>query len=137
MYPTKAMTPASDDDEPAAYMNDLPIRYSRTRARDANWRNPPTVRSGYSPPPSRGRDITPNFETTTEVPLRPNRRDDVELGMGGLSPRSQAFMPISAANRPTRTKSTSGNSRKNWLKNIKSPIGEPQAYLLVLGPLVC
>ena len=136
-YPTKPMAFASDDDEPPAYMNDLPHRGhdypSRTRTRDGNWRNSPAIPSVYSPqsPQSvRGRDFDIQ---TVELPLRPNRRDDQEFARGP-STASQVFLPISTPNRPRR-KSSGGNSSKNWFRNIRSPIGKRLVCLLVL--LVC
>lgn len=144
MYPTKAMTFASDDDAPPAYANDLLPRahdqYSRTHMpRDSSWRNPNTIRSVYSPPPSRNRDYNPHDPTAAvaEVPLRPNRRADPEFGGEGLSPASQVPLPAAANNRPKRTKSSDKNSGKNWLKNFKSPIGGSHACLSTLCPLVC
>lgn len=128
-YPTKSMTFMSDDDEPPAYVNELPRtrdQYSRTRPpRAYSWRDLGTIPSVYSPPPSRGRDYSPHAPTmAAEVPLRPNRRADPEFG-GGPSPASQVLLPISANSRPKRTKSSGdGSLGKNWLKNFKSPIGE-------------
>jgi len=136
--PTKAMVFATeDDDEPPAYISDPP---SRTRDRcsrvhvplDGSWRNLNVVPSVYSPPPSRGRDFNSRAQTTTEVPLRPNRREDAEFGREGPTPTSQVLLSASANNRPTRAKSNGGNSLKNWLRNVKSPIGERRAYLLVV-----
>jgi hypothetical protein len=126
--PTKSMAFTFDDDEPPAYMNDLPRgrdRYSRTRAWDANWRNFDRTASVYSPPPPHSRGLSLNVET--EPPLRPNRRDDPEFGTDGLPLTSQVFLPASANNKPTKMKSTSEKPGKNWLRHFKSPIGEPHA----------
>ncbi|KAF9645884.1 hypothetical protein BDM02DRAFT_392008 [Thelephora ganbajun] len=130
VYPTKAMAFASDDDEPPAYINDLPRRtrdhYSRTRTpRDGTRRNLNGIPSVYSPPPSRGRDFGAHAQTTTattEIPLRPNRREDPEFGREEASPTSRVLLPVSANSKPKRTKSSAGNPAKNWLRNIKSPI---------------
>jgi len=139
MFPTKSKAFASDDDDPPAYVNDsLPPRrdqYSRTRVRDGNGLNLLPVASVYSPPPSRGRDFA--SVRTTEVPLRPNRRDDIELGVENRSPTTQVLLPTSANHKPRRQGSSGGHSGKNWLRNIKSPIGEPHVYLLVPDSLVC
>ena len=141
MYPTKGMAFAFDEDEPPAYIGDHPTRsrdrYSRTHARDGSWRNLPPAPAVYSPPPPRGRDFNPNIQTT-ELPLRPNRRDDAEFGSENRSPISQvSLLPISATNGSTWVKGGGGSPGKNWLKNIKSPIGESRVYHLVSGPSVC
>lgn len=134
VYPTKSMTFASDDDEPPAYINELPHRtrdqFSRTRSlRDNNWRNLNGV--------SLGRDHGLHVQTT-EIPLRPNRRENPEFGRENTSPVSQVMLPIPASNKPKRAKSSGGNSSKhNWLRNIKSPIGEPHTCLPFSVPLVC
>ena len=136
MFPSKSKGFASEDDDPPAYINDsLPPRrdqYSRTRVRDGNGLNLLPVASIYSTPPPRGREITSNVRTT-ELPLRPNRRDDIEVGVENRSPTSQVVLPISANHKSRRQGSSGGYSGKNWLRNIKSPIGEPHAYLLVPG----
>ena len=137
MFPAKAKGFASDDDDPPAYINDsFPPRrdqYSRTRVRDGNGLGLLPVASIYSPPPSHGRDPTSTIRTT-EPPLRPNRRDDIELGVENRSPTSQVLLPISANHKSRRLGSSGGNSSKNWLRNFKSPIGEHHAYSLTLGP---
>ena len=137
MFPSKAKAFASDDDDPPAYINDsLPPRrdqYSRTRVLDGNRLNLLPVASIYSPPPSHGRDLASNVRTT-EPPLRPNRRDDLELGVENRSPTTQVLLPTSANHKSRRQGSSGGYSGKHWLRNIKSPIGEPHAYPLVPDP---
>ena len=138
MFPAKSKPFAPDEDDPPAYINDsLPPRrdqYSRTRVRDGNGLNLLPIASIYSPPPSRGRDLTSSIRTT-DPPLRPNRRDDIEVGVENRSPTSQVLLPISANHKARRQGSSGGYSGKNWLRNFKSPIGEPHAYLLVLDHL--
>jgi hypothetical protein len=128
-HPTKALVFASDDDEPPAYINDTPYRtrdqHPRAHVpRGGNWRAVNGTPSVYSPPPSTGHDSNGQQATTKEIPLIPNRRETSELGREAFSPTSQVLLPASASNRPRRKKSSGGNSAKNWLKNIKSPIGE-------------
>ena len=133
-FPSKSMAFASEDDDPPAYIGDThPLRRDqlpRTRTREGNLL---PVASVYTPPPSRGRDYNSNARKA-EPPLRPNRRDDVEFGVDNRPPPSQVMLPISANHRPRRLASSGGYSGKHWLRNIKSPIGEPHAYLLVPGP---
>jgi len=131
-----AFASKEEEEEPPAYISDPPFRtrdkYSRTHVqRNASWRNLNVVPSVYSPPPDRGRDFSPRVQTTAEAPLRPNRREDAEFGRDGPSPTSRVLLPASANNGPTRVKSTGGNSVRNWLRNVKSPIGGCRAYLLV------
>lgn len=140
-HPTKAMVFASDDDEPPAYITDTPYRtrdqHPRVHApRGGNWRAVNGTPSVYSPPPSTGHDSS-GQQTTKEIPLRPNRRESPELGRETFSPTSQVLLPASASNRPRRKKSSGGNSAKNWLKNIKSPIGELYPRLFVLLIPLC
>lgn len=135
MYPAKAMVFSSDEDEPPAYINDLPYRirdqYPRTRSpQDGSWRNLNGIHSVYSPLPSVGRDSSLQQSTSTsppppppkEIPLIPNRREDTEFGRGQFRPTSQVLSPVSANNRPMGKRNPGGNSGKHWLKNIKSPI---------------
>ena len=138
-YPTKSMAFASDDDEPPAYINDLPHhtrdQFSRTRSQqDGDWRNLNAASPVYSLSPSLGCDRS-LYAQTAEVPLRPNRRRDPEFGRENASPVSRVLLPVSASiKRPRRAKSSGGNSGKhNWLKNIKSPIGEPHTCLHCLS----
>jgi len=125
-YPSKSMAFASDDDPPA-YIND-PLRrdyYSRTRARDGGLSILP-IASVYASSPSRMEELNPTVRTTEPPPLRPNRRDDNELGVDSRSPTTQVLLPISANHKLSRHGGSSGGfSGKNWLRNIKSPIGEP------------
>lgn len=141
-YVTKVVPFASDDEEPPAYMTDFPLRprdqHPRTRGlQDNNWRGFSVIPSVYSPPPSRHRDLSPNANTTREMPLRPNRRDDIELGREGVTLTSQVLLPVSANNRPTRMRSTGGGSAKNWFKNIRSPIGKFRVLSFIPSSLVC
>lgn len=128
IYPAKPMAFASYDDEPPSYVNDLPHRardqYPRTRARDDNWGNPSAVPLVYTPTSNRGLDFDSGIPSP-ERPLRPNRRDDLELGGDTRPPISQVSLPTT--NRPAR-KSSGGKSAKNWLRNIRSPIGKLRLY---------
>lgn len=141
IFPTKGMAFASDyDDEPPAYVTDFSVRGRdqppRPRPRDGNGRSHglPHVVSIYTPPPSRGRDFNSN-PRTTEPPLRPNRRDDLESGGDGHWPTSQVMLPASANNKPKPRRGSSGaNSAKSWFKNIRSPIGESPTNLFMSGP---
>lgn len=123
MSPTKAMVFAADDDDLPEYINDLPYRtrdtpYMSRANRESTWRSFNLVRPSS---PSFSRDSSPPLPTK-EMPLRPNRREDVEFGREGAYPVSQVFLPPFAGNKPARKKSSGGNSGKSWLKNIKSPI---------------
>lgn len=129
--PTKAMVFAADDDDLPDYINDLPYHardtpYISRAGRESNQRNFNLVRS----PSPFSRDSSPP-RPTKEMPLRPNRREDIEFGREDSYPVSQVFFPSSTKNRPARKKSSGGNSGKSWLKNIKSPIGESRPYTLV------
>ncbi|KAF9785071.1 hypothetical protein BJ322DRAFT_1005807 [Thelephora terrestris] len=124
MSPTspKAMVFTSEEDEPPLYFNNFPPRAldqpSLSRIdRDSNWRNFNRVRS---PSPSFSRDSSPPPMMTKEIPLRPNRREDIEFG------REDFYTPqvLLSDTKPRRKKSSGGDSGKNWLKNIRSPIGE-------------
>ena len=147
VYPTKSVTFASDEDEPPAYVNDVPHRTrdqrSRTRSPwDGNWQTLSGVSPAHLPSSSLGRIGSSRVQTTAaEAPLRPNRRDDPEFGWEDTSPVSQVLLPISANNKLKRMKSSSGNSWKSgkhsWLRNIKSPIGESHACPLLSVLLVC
>lgn len=128
-YPTKTMGFGSEEDEPPAYISDPSLRTrdqnARTRlVRDGSWRNFNGSPSAYSPPPTRSRDHNSNSLATAEAPLRPNRRADSEFGREDPPSASRVLLPISANSRPRRSKSSGKNSATNWLKNIKSPIGE-------------
>ena len=129
--PTKAMTFVSDEDEPPAYINDYRTRDqpSWMRVTSANsWRNFSGIPSVRSPSPTFSGEFSPRQSTPPqkEMPLRPNRREDLEFGKEDISSPSQVLLPVFASKKPTRKKSSGGNSGKNWLRNIKSPIGEPR-----------
>lgn len=131
VYPKSTGFTIDDDDEPPAYINDPPLRtrdqYPRTRSlRDESWRNLNGVSSISSP--SCDHSSNARVVATAEAPLRPNRREDSEFGRENIPPISQVLLPISANKKLTRTKSSGGNSAKNWLRNIKSPIGELRVY---------
>ena len=130
MFPSKSAGLASDDDEPPAYINELPLRtrdqFPRVRSpRESTWRSLNVAPSVYSPPPSLGHGYGSSGQTATpDIPLRPNRRENSEFGRENFSLVSQVLLPASANSRPRRQKSSDGTSIKHWLKNIKSPIGE-------------
>jgi len=121
--PTKAMTFASEEEEePPAYINDYRTRNQPpwTRVtRDNSWRNLNEIPSVRSPSPALSSEFSPPQK---EMPLRPNRREDVEFGKEDISSPSQVLLPVFVSKKPTRKKSSGGNSAKSWLKNIKSPI---------------
>lgn len=132
MFPSKSAGLASDDDEPPAYINELPLRtrdqFPRVRSpREGTWRSLNVAPSDCSPPPAIGRANGSHGQTVTaDTPLRPNRKENSEFGRENVSLVSQVFLPASANNRSRRQKSSDGTSTKHWLKNIKSPIGEPR-----------
>lgn len=133
-YPTKSLTFASDEDEPPAYINDVPHRTRDQRSRtrlpwDSNWQTLSGVSPVHLPSSSLGRIGSSRVQTVAaEAPLRPNRREDLEFGWEDTSPISQVLLPASANNKLRRMKSSGGHSWKSgkhsWLRNIKSPIGE-------------
>ena len=133
--PNKAMTFASDEDEPPAYLNDYRTRDQpswKRVTRGSSWRNFGGIQSVRSPSPTFSSDFSPRQTTPPqkEMPLRPNRREDVEFVKEDVSSPSQVLLPIFTGGKPMRKKSSGGSSAKSWLKNIKSPIGEPRPYLL-------
>ena len=125
------MTFASEEDEPPAYINEHRSRHqsSWTRVTRADsWRHFRGIPSVRSPSPTFSGDFSPQQTTPPlkEMPLRPNRRQDVEFGKEDVASPSQVLLPAFISKKPTRKKSSGGNSAKSWLKNIKSPIGEPR-----------
>ena len=136
VFSPKSAGLASDDDEPPAYINDLPLRtrdqFPQARSPlEGNWQSLNMAASVYSPTHSLGQGYSSHGHTgAAEIPLRPNRREDSEFWRENFSLPSQVLLPASANSGPKRQKSSDGTSIKNWLMNVKSPIGEPRVFLL-------